>query len=804
MATNPVQPPSASTPPEAQYDENRGVYGFFRRNQKLLLYTAGLFTLLTFSITAPLTTFITDTFQGDEIKSTILVNGVREGLRAEDFEVGRELAGRNSVGQLPFGVLPQLDPGKDNRSELGTVYAILRRAAIAEGIGASLDEVDKAIATTMEQAKIASVGELAGRMRYSSVAQLRDQVAEAMRIGNYVRLQTLALDSTEASVMAQVLRDREKVTLHVAAFEEKKVEVDMKKASPLSEDDLKKWLDGKDERQKRMMQAYDAPRAQLQFGALLTGEGQFDPEQWKDGYLKDFTVAEDQIKSAYDVEKEIRFKLEGDGQFKPADDPAVKAELTRVLQGEQVMSQLLTALRERQTEAVKPQSAAVENAQADVNTANYQFEEATLRLGPAQEELAAKTAELKQKPDDEALKAAVVKAQADLDALKATVEGHDAKTTALKAAVTAAEKAVEAARGTFDLAGAFAELTKDKKGFVAKAMTERKSGDEMKDLDALGLDLGKWATSAQGASLRAKGDICFATGRTTKAVLLYQALDVEPLPLKAWDTLKPLAEGAYWTEKAKEKGEESRKKMEEALLRLAKAKMPEKVAEIEGQKQKRIDDKLAEWEKKTQEAVAAAEKEVARLQPGTRMHAGWQKELEQKRAELAQRDVRKAGFDVEITAAITAEIGAEAQKHYKDVLDAAAAEAGFTVTDYGPLPRDLPERDPRFEKGNPPAVVYLWRNHGKLKAGEATALLQDFAGRACFVAVCTKAEPLGPGDVPRRDFESLRTGDGFVDYSATQAFLSYRQAFTIEALEKRYDLKQSNVGEMEQKKPAGG
>lgn len=801
MATNPVQTPSASTPPpEAQYDEGSGIYGFFRRKQKLLLYTAGIFTLLTFSITGPMTSLVSDVFRDQSSTSTILVNGKREALVAEDFEYGRQLAGF-VFGRIPPGVLPPLDPGKENQSELGTVYAILRRAAIAEGIGYSMAEVDRAIESMRELMKSPSVGKLVTDLRFASIAQYREIVAEAMRIGSYVRLQTLALDSTEAHVMSQSISDREKITLRVASFDEKKAEEDLKKATPLSEDDLKKWLDGKDERQKRMMQAYDPPRAEIRIGALLTGEGQFDPEQFKDGWLKDFTVGEDQLKGAYDVEKEARFKLEGDGQFKPADDPAVKAELTRVLQAEQVMNMLLAAVKERQNDSVKAQNEAVATAQAEVNTANIQLEEATLRMDPAKADLDAKSAELKAKPDDEALKGVVTRLQAEYDSLQAIVTGNDAKVAPLKAAVAAAEKAVEAARAAFDFPAAFLDLTKDKKGFVVKATTGLKTGDELKDLDALGTELGKWSNASQAAGLRTAGDLSFAPGRTTKAVILYQASNVEPLPLKPWETLKPLAEGAYWTEKAKALGEESKKKMDEALLRLAKAKMPEKVAEIEGKKASRVDEKLAEWEKKTQEGVAAAEKEVARLQPGTRMHAGWQTELGVKRTELGQKDTRKAGFDAEVTAAIASEIGTEAQKLYKDVLDAAAAESGFTVADLGPLPRDLSQRDPRFEKGNAPAVVFLWRSHSKLKPGESTGVLQDFAGRAYYVATCAKAEPLTPADVARRDFESLRTGDGYADYAATQAGLAYRQAFTIEALEARYDLKR-DVGEMEQQKPA--
>ena len=44
---------------EALVGHYRGsIYGFFRRNQKKLLYSAGLFTLLTFSITGPMTQLV--------------------------------------------------------------------------------------------------------------------------------------------------------------------------------------------------------------------------------------------------------------------------------------------------------------------------------------------------------------------------------------------------------------------------------------------------------------------------------------------------------------------------------------------------------------------------------------------------------------------------------------------------------------------------------------------------------------------------------------------------------------------------
>src|SRR5689334_736746 len=108
MATNPVHPPlTPSTPPPAdhKYDELSGVYGFFRRHQKKLLYTAGLFTLLTFSISGPMMAAASEVFGTKRTMPTIEVNGKRVHLEPEDDMYGDELA-RKVRNAIPPGVLP--------------------------------------------------------------------------------------------------------------------------------------------------------------------------------------------------------------------------------------------------------------------------------------------------------------------------------------------------------------------------------------------------------------------------------------------------------------------------------------------------------------------------------------------------------------------------------------------------------------------------------------------------------------------------------------------------------------------------
>ena len=103
MSTNSDQPQANEPAPEESFDELTGVYGFFRKYQKLLLYTAGLFTLLTFSITGSLQSLVGGVFNKDVERGSIEVSGVRAQLASEDYDYGSMIA--RSFGRLPAGVL---------------------------------------------------------------------------------------------------------------------------------------------------------------------------------------------------------------------------------------------------------------------------------------------------------------------------------------------------------------------------------------------------------------------------------------------------------------------------------------------------------------------------------------------------------------------------------------------------------------------------------------------------------------------------------------------------------------------------
>ncbi|MBL9078789.1 MAG: hypothetical protein JNL08_14880 [Planctomycetes bacterium] len=763
MATNPASAPVPNQPADQQ-EEFTGVYGFFRRHQKKLLYTAGLFTLLTFSVTGPMMQAVGELFGTKREMASILVRGERVKLTAEDYNYGQVIQRALQGFSLP-PVLPLLSPGEGGTSELANNLAILRRAAIAEGIDVSMVEVDAAIETVREQSNAESATRYAVQLGYSSLAQYRELVREAMRIGTYVRLQTLALDCSDAQVLQRTIENKEKITFRVAVFDEKAHEDQLKAQTTLTDDQLRAWLDSKDDNAKMRLQVYDSNHFELRFGALLLADGQFDPAQWQDTSLKDFAPPDDQLRGFYEQDKELRFKKE-DGTFTPFEE--LKDQLLRLAQANQVMTTLSTDLRKQMDEAFK--------SLAD-------------ETGRCHQELRAQNEVVR------GIEARLQEPGVDKTAVEEELRLAKEVEVAKQAAKDAAEAAWREARAGWDFPAAFAAATKDKSGFVQRAMSGKRNIEALKDLDAAGVELGKWPMSAQARGLSHKGELGYAPARTGKSIAIYQVTDVLVRPLKPWEELRPLLEGAWFTEQAKTTAEAKKKAFEDALLRLAKGKIPERVTELEGKLAARVDERLAAWRTETEAGINEAKGWLERLgagsdgQPPTQAQIAWQAKLDRLQGDLAKQDERRAAIQTEVQKQIEDEVATEAKKSYGDVLDAAAAEAGFTLSTIGPLSRELAAK-PRFDKAYDPTTVFLFRSHAELKQGETTGVVQDATNRRWLCAVCTAVAPLEPADVTRREFERLRSGGGQISFAMQQAINAFGQAFTKEALVKRYDLQE--------------
>ena len=779
---------SQATPaPEPDFDELTGVYGFFRRHQMKLLYTAGLFTLLTFSIGGSIQGLVGGIFNKAIDRPTISVNGERVKLTDEDYRYG-SLVARNHQRAIPFGVVLEVLPGESGSSELGEVFAIMRRAAIAEGIEPSLKEVDRAIEAMRELRTAESAAKLAVDSGFGSLAEYRLLVAEAMRIGMYTRLQLLALDTSDAEAMRQTLLHREKVAFKVATYDEKARQEEMKANSELTDEDLKKWLEDQSDIQKGRMNAFDLPTVQLRFAALMWGEGQFDPAEWAEGVLADYSITDDQLKTYYEADKEF-FKVAGgqDNEYRPFEDEDVKAQLTRMVQAERVMVDLNTKLKAAQLAVVQPLSDKVASNQNDFNTAQQTTRTAMKDKVMKERELAAKEAELKEDPENADMLASVEALKAELEPLKVKLTEAEAAETALKTALEASQEAEQAARVGFDFVGEFNKLVEGKSGFVHKETEGQVTAEALKDLDALGLDLGHWERSMVATSLRSVGAIGNGPGRTYKAAIIYQALAMEAQPLKPWEEPKPLCEDAYYTEKAVAEGREKTKAMTETLLRLAKEKIPEFLAEREAERQSRIDEKVTEWETGVTADIAKAKEMLKTPNLGTKATQAWQLKLDRKQRELDGKTTRIDIIGRQVEGEIKNEIKEEATKFYAEVLDAAAAEVGYTVTEFGPFPRNLTQR-PRFDQDYDKTIVYTFLEHSDMEVGDAVGPVTDPAERRSHVITCTSVEPMTAADVTRREFEQNRKV-----FEKIQQLNGQRQAFTKETLEARFDLKRPAV-----------
>lgn len=780
-------PEDAQGTPASDLDSNdlTGVYGFFRRHQKKLLYTAGLFTLLTFSITGSMTSLVQGLSQDSRDLATIQVDGKRVMLTPEDYQYGNQLARRWQQG-VPYGVMLQLLAGESGENDLGEVFAIIRRAAITEGIVASMSEVDRAIEVARETAQAESAAKLAVSRGFSSLAEYRQMVAEAMRIGVFTRLQTLALNCSDAEVMRQVLLHQEKVTFKVATYDEQAREDEMKETSELTDEDLKKWLDEQNDMQKGRMNAFDLPTVQLRIAALLWAEGNFKPEEFADGVLEGYTVTDAQLQTYYEAEKEFFRIKDADGKdtedYRPFEDETVKAELTRMVQAERVMIDLNTKIKDAQLAFVQPKTDAVALAQNANNEAQGALQVATKEKFGRENLFKAKEAELAKDAENAELKIAVEAMKTEAAAAADAHAAAELMATQMKTALEDAQKAEDDARINFDFVAEFNKLVEGKSGFVHKALDKQFSAEELKDLDALGLDLGHWDRSLAATSMRSVGSIGNGPGRTYKAAIIYQSLAMEARPLKPWDDLKPLVQDAYWTEKAVAEGREKTKAMTDALLKFGKAEIPEFIAELEKERQGRIDKMVIEWEAEVKADILKAGEILETPNLSSKLVKAWQTKLDRKQRELEGKEGRVNMFGLTVTRQIDNEVAEEAKKHYGAVLETAAAESGYKVADFVPYPRALRER-PRFSDAFDKTIVYVFENHADMEEGESAGPVTDAATRRSHVIACTKVEPMTAADVTRRQFERRRKF--FLQWQVRNA---QQQAFTKAALEKRYKI----------------
>lgn len=747
----PVEPPQAAD----HHDEFTGAFGFFRKYQKLILYTAGMFALITFSITGAMTEWLrgmTNAAAGP--MPTIQVDGKAVELQVEDNEIGGQLSRR--FGTLPPGVLPEFVVGKDS-NDLTTRFAILRRAAIASGLDVSMTEVDKAIdlmvrASNARTQATDNATQLALQRGFSSMAEYRAFVKEGLRVGNYVMLQVLGVDASDAAAVRQLLESdtSKKVTVQVATFDMKALEAKLKAESPASEDEIRTWMEAKADDEKTRLEVFDTNRVSLVLGVLRYD--QFDATQWAE-QLTGFEFGEQQKAALYKQEID-RFK-DDKGKPKPIEDAEVGALLEKIAKADEVLNKLQQKIREEQNKVMQPL--------VEEQSRNLQEKfEAQKARDQAKAELAAKS-------DDDALKTKM------MDAENAFV----AKENAAKAA----EKALEDARKAFDFRGKWTEMTKDKAGAQLRDVPGPKNATELKDLAVA--ELGTWKTPERATSMRAAGDLGVMPERAQHGAFLMQATEVIVRPMKPWADIKAHLEDMFYREKAKSTGDAQKKVLSLELLRLGREKEATKVAELEGKVDAEVEKRYSEWEKKLTDELQATTEQLAKLQAGTQAHNAWERKRALTQAQLDAKDKQKEQFKTTVRAETDAEIEKLAKVHYGGVLEAAAQTAGFTMTRVGPYRRDLRNQmhfDKRFDR----TVVFLWGGLvNELEVGDATDVVEDTVERRYQAAVCEQLEPLTMADLTRRELSQKK-----LLFPLLETMEAMSQSFSMEALQQRYQYKE--------------
>jgi hypothetical protein len=775
---NPAQQPGH----DARHDEHSGAFGFFRKYQKLILYTAVLFALVTFSISGAMMQFFRNTFSPHTIiHATVTVNGVEHALAQEDYEVAGMIVG--NLRAVGF-VLPDLGEDSGNR-DLRSRLAALRRITFCEGFDVSMAEVDKAIDALVAETNLRQQQMYGGNSKVTltptylalavgmtSLAQFRDIVREAMRIGNYVRLNSIGVDGSDAALLDSIIAGQEKITLKVAQFDMGGLAEDLKKKGGVTDDDFKKWLVGKTDAERAAWQIDDSNHVSLLLG--LCRLEPFNPEQWKDE-LKDFKFSDDQLKQVYEQEKEARFKLEKpvDGKKwltlddKTATGPTVKEELTKAAQIDEVLNGLLKKLNEQQKAAIQPQQDALNDATKDK------------MLQQARRDQAKAAADAK--PDDAALKQTATESN---DAFIAKENWEKQKKTDL-----------EEARKAFDFRGKFTELTKDKAGFEVQEVKPARNIEELKDLKAEPLALGEWKDAVRATSIQNVGEIGGMPARTPKGGFLFQVTELVIRPQKPWDKIRSTIETQYFIEATRKAGDDAKKKFEEQLLELAKAKIPDKVKEIEAKKAGEVEKRFNDWKTEQTRIRDESDKKLAELPAGLEARRLWQVKHDAVVADLGNEAGKRTQVGQSVGTDLDNQIKEEAKKKYAEVMDAAAAAAGFTVSTFKrPVWREASSRVPGFAKQPDKAAAFLMHGEQRnMSVGDVSDILEDTLDRRWLMAVCDAVDPLQITDVPHKEFEQKRLGytydqghNQWLTFGESEVRKALAQSFSMDALKARY------------------
>jgi hypothetical protein len=747
---------------------------FFRKYQRVILYTAGIFALVSFSISAPILGFFDSLFRKQLPNPTMRIGDRVVDVTVEDLGVGSQVAMLQRF--LPTIVMPNFVP-EDEDSNRREIYAAARRLAIHYGIEISADEVERAIQQAVDIVPAAeSALDLARIARLTSVGELQKLIGESLRMGTFLRLQSLAADVTDASLADQLVRDQEFLTLDIATLDEEVLQKELE-AEEVSDEALTAWVADLEDFDRRSRGYLGDPRYRLQLA--YADLAAFDPATFS-AELGDKEFSDDEVDNFYVMNRASLFlkpKEESgedkqDGEDKKDEEPtdadqdviveeqeddylplddALKAAIRKRLAAEAVLRKIWDQVGERLRDAQTAGNEAIEAAQVAVE------EKQTARDAVAERGEAADATEEE----------------------KAALNAADEAIAAAKAAVTAAEEALATTRKSFDAKAAFEELAAGRAGVGVLD-----TGEELLSAAKIGelAPIAPWkgvitVTEAQPLSTQVQ--------RSPSAVFHTRLVDSDLNPLRPLDEIRDKVRADYFRKRAEELAQERSDAFEKAIKDLALAKATEDVQKVEAARDERVEKQFSEWRTGVETSLEEARKTLEALggsDPNRRVYKAAADRVAKLEADLEGADAKRTEITEAEQKTADDEIADIAKAKYGEVLAEAATANGFTVASFGPYKRDLSRTGtPRESFPKPIRYVFWSGDTSNLDKGEATDLLQDFTGRSRHLAVITDVQKGSLESITRRQLLQARAAE-----AGLRRITALGQSFTLDAIKQRY------------------
>lgn len=721
---------------------------FFRKNQGLIL-VLGVILLVIFSISGPILDTARNWFTPSRPLPSIQVKGRRVELTPEDYEMS-SLVRRMVMGDSVYNVLPNLNqPGDRGSEDTPDVLAALRRIAIEYGIEASYDDADRVIEGALaamnrdrpddQQFDADALG--GGR---GSALTVRTAIFEGLRIATLVRSLGFSVDTSEAALLQQIADEIEKVEIEGVFISEADFEDTIRESFDAMDEaaqgeTLIAYLDDLDPGPRRPFE--DVNRHDVEFFGFnfegaedrqaivarlaeldLIDLGETELESWED------SITDDQVevfvtrtrRYLYRKPEPVGDGEEGDGgegsegesgEGETSEGDATEGETTEgeTAEGETTAGETTAGEGDAESQDDEVDQKPAEEEFIEPEGADVRFrmvlEEAMRSLRDKIEDELEAHIEAQARTLDEILSRLSV---AELDRDEAFVnldkvrEESGLGTDEYKAAkdvcdetvdvITAGEDELKAARygilQSFDLAEAWSRLTEGLSNAVTIRTEEQLPQDDLKEFEPIG----GWELASTVELLSHDRQPVGSTVFHSKShVFGVRLMDRTEKPLQDLEDIRDDAVDSYVASEAKQMVEENVEAFEERVEELARAAAAEKIAEVEGGKDAKVDERYQEWltEKESERSELQAALDALPAGAARQAVQRFESLIADLDEELAEKDERREDYAEIVQEEIDEEVDELVSERTDEVFANAAAAEGIELKRTGALPSDL-------------------------------------------------------------------------------------------------------------------